>query len=58
MHLGMVFEMANLIRELNIFVEDVSENEHAVDISRRLKVCAEKLQQSYCEGWMHLILIR
>ena len=48
-HLGMVFEMANLIRELNIVVEDAAENEHVVDISRRLKDCADKLQQSHCE---------
>ena len=48
-HLGMVFEMANLIRELNIVVEDAAENEHVVDISQRLKDCADKLQQSHCE---------
>ena len=32
-HLGMVLEMANLIRELNIVVEDAAENEHVVDIN-------------------------
>ena len=48
-HLGMVFEMANLIGELNIVAENAAENEHVVDISRGLKDCPDKLQQRHCE---------
>ena len=49
LHLGMIFEMANLIRELNYIAEEAPHNLQIRQIARKLKACSEKLQEADSE---------
>jgi hypothetical protein len=45
----MIFEMANLIRELNYIAEEAPHNPQIRQIARKLKACSEKLQEADSE---------